>query len=101
MLNVERHSLERAFRLTIGMSWREARRNIMGEQAIKLLKTAGNLSVKEVAFAMGFGSQRSFGRFIKSRTGLSPTMLRASIVNVSSDAPQMSNKVPLPSSQSP
>lgn len=54
---------------------RSLRQRFLAEYSHRLLRK-GTMSVKEVSFALGFSSQRSFARAIRRATGLSPTELR-------------------------
>jgi AraC family transcriptional regulator, transcriptional activator of pobA len=47
---------------------------------IRRLLALGNLSLKEIAFELNFDSQANFSGFIKTRTGLTPSELQASIL---------------------
>lgn len=46
---------------------------------IRRLLALGSLSLKEIAFELNFDSQANFSGFIKTRTGLTPSELQASI----------------------
>ncbi|RYD87350.1 MAG: AraC family transcriptional regulator, partial [Sphingobacteriales bacterium] len=41
-----------------------------------------DLSLKEIAFELNFDSQANFSSFIKSRTGLTPSCLQASMLEI-------------------
>lgn len=47
---------------------------------IKRLIILGQLSLKEIAFRLNFDSQANFSAFIKMRTGLTPSALKADLV---------------------
>ena len=75
---VERHTIEKAVKKATGKTFREVRNDMLLEQARGLLDSNPNQSIKEVAFKLGYRSQRSFSRFIKSSVGCSPKQLRGS-----------------------
>jgi len=47
---------------------------------IRRLLVLGELSLKEIAFALNFDSQANFSIFIKTKTGLTPSGLQSSIL---------------------
>ena len=49
---------------------------------IRRLLLLGQLSLKEIAFELNFDSQANFSNFIKNRTGLTPSELQASILEM-------------------
>lgn len=75
-LGVGRHTIEKSVKAATGKSFREYRSNMLLEHARARLKQNPNLSIKEIAFSIGFHSQRSFCRFIKAAAGCSPKALR-------------------------
>jgi transcriptional regulator GlxA family with amidase domain len=76
-LRVERHTIEKAVKKATSKTFREMRNLLLLEHARGLLDGNPNQSIKEVAFKLGYRSQRSFSRFIKSSLGCSPKELRA------------------------
>lgn len=77
LLKVERHTVEKAVRLATGKTFRELKKDILFRLAIQRLRDDPSLSIKEVAFKLGYCSQRSFCRFVKAMAGCPPTQLRA------------------------
>jgi AraC-like DNA-binding protein len=75
-LGVGRHTIEKSLKVATGKSFREYRANVLLEHARSQLEQNPNLSIKEIAFSIGFHSQRSFCRFIKATAGCSPKALR-------------------------
>lgn len=76
-IGVERHTIEKAIKQATSRTFREMRSDMLLEYAKGLLDSNPHQSIKEVAFQLGFRSQRSFSRFIKSSLGCSPKKLRA------------------------
>jgi two-component system response regulator YesN len=75
-LRVERHTIERAIKRTTGNTFREFRARLLLEKAKRVLDEDPLQSIKEVAFILGYSSQRAFCRFTKANAGCSPTELR-------------------------
>ncbi|HEY6349124.1 MAG TPA: helix-turn-helix domain-containing protein [Candidatus Angelobacter sp.] len=75
-VNVGRHTIEKAIKQTTGKTFRDLRSQVLLEEAINLLDSDPTQSVKEVAFKLGYGWQRSLSRFIKARVGCCPKELR-------------------------
>jgi AraC-like DNA-binding protein len=76
-LGVDRHTLERAFLLVTGDPLRRHKRQAKLNQVCDLLSEGIHLSIKEVAFRVGFSSQAAFARFVRESTGQTPLMLRS------------------------
>lgn len=75
-LTIERHTIEKAIRTESGESFRSFRRGIAFEIARDRLISCPDLSIKEVAYALGFRSSRTFSRFIRDTCGYTPIQLR-------------------------
>jgi AraC-like DNA-binding protein len=75
-LGVGRHTIEKSVKAATGKSFREYRATVLLEHARSQLRQNPHLSIKEIAFSIGFHSQRSFCRFIKATAGCSPKALR-------------------------
>lgn len=73
---VERHTIEKAVKEATGNTFREFRTRMLLERATRLLNDNPAQSIKEIAFNLGYNSQRSFCRFIKTAAGCSPKELR-------------------------
>jgi AraC-like DNA-binding protein len=76
MLKVERHTLESAVKESKGTTFRELQQLLLLNRALELLSTYPNLSIKEIAFKLGYRYPRDFARFIRNSTGRSPTEIR-------------------------
>jgi len=75
-LGVERHTVERAFRLKTGKPFRSFRRELLLERSMWLLTSKRTAPIKEIAFLSGYQSERAFARFIREAFGCSPSELR-------------------------
>jgi len=73
---VSRHTLARALKGQVAISYRQLRRRCLRAMADALLDDAPPLSIKEVAFALGFATPGSFARWLKQTTGDTPTIRR-------------------------
>lgn len=85
-LGVERHTLEKAFRLNTGKSFRTVRHELLCRRAVELFRSWGSASNSEVAFALGYESERAFARFIRGSFGWSPSELRRRLRGFERDA---------------
>jgi AraC-like DNA-binding protein len=81
-LRVERHTLEKAFWLSAGKSFRQFRRDAVLARAKELLASRPNVPVKEIAFLLGYSSERAFARFIRKALGCSPCELRRALLGL-------------------
>ncbi|MCI8525924.1 MAG: AraC family transcriptional regulator [Oscillospiraceae bacterium] len=75
-LAVSVRQLDRILRKSCGMSYREKRNEIRLEIARDLLETTEE-RVEEIAAFLGYESASNFTAFIKKRTGMTPSELRA------------------------
>lgn len=66
----------RRMRATIGASFRDLRAAAIIEQAREMLCETDR-PVVDIAAELGYAEERSFRRFLRKRTGLSPTAIRA------------------------
>jgi two-component system response regulator YesN len=80
-VGVERHTVEKAIRLEFARSFRAVQQRSTLRKARALLLQSPMLSVKEVAFALGYRSPQAFSRFCRALLGCSPVKLRAKILN--------------------
>ena len=76
-LEVERHTLERAFRLVAGKSFRDFRQSVVLSKACEMLASDPALSIKEIACKLGYKSPRAFARAVYKAFGCCPCVLRA------------------------
>ena len=77
VLGVERHTLEKCFQLNTGMSFRMYRREQMSATLIRLLASKPTASLKEIAFLLGYRSERAFARFVRVQFSCCPRELRS------------------------
>jgi AraC-like DNA-binding protein len=78
-LGIGRHTIERTIRTATGHSFREYRSQKQLTIATQLLSGPQLLQVKQVAFSLGYSSAKSFSRYFKARTGLSPSQFIVSL----------------------
>jgi AraC-like DNA-binding protein len=91
-LGVERHTIERAFRLNVGKPFSLFRRELLLERSLELLASKPTQSIKEIAFLLGYKSQRAFARFIRNSFGCCPCELRKQSAISSSRRPWSKGK---------
>ena len=65
----------RAFRAAFGVSPKQWLLHSLFARALRLLSDP-RLSVKEAAYRLNFSTEFNFSRFVKRRSGFSPTQLR-------------------------
>jgi two-component system, response regulator YesN len=75
-IHVERHTIEKAVKQATGKTFRELRTELLLLHATGMLNAESNQSIKEIAFKLGYQSQRSFSRFIRTAAGCSPKEIR-------------------------
>lgn len=81
LLNCSAEKLNQECKATLGKNALELiHEELMLE--IRRLLLLGNLSLKEIAFELNFDSQANFSGFIKARTGLTPSELHATILEI-------------------
>lgn len=78
-LSVHRHTIEKAVQASASRTFRSMQQEILFRKACELLNADDARSIKEVAFSLGFGSTRAFGRFARRLSGQTPTQLRDSL----------------------
>lgn len=74
-LNISDSWFRKSFRKKYGMSPAKYRQKLVFDRAKRLLKNT-NLSVKEIAFQLGFDNQNYFSRIFKVHVGVSPAQYR-------------------------
>jgi AraC-like DNA-binding protein len=72
-LGVGRHTIERVVRATTGKSFRDYQSGIVLSKALQLLNGSDALQIKQVAFSLGYCSTKSFSRYFKAQTGMTPS----------------------------
>lgn len=80
-LKVERHTIEKAVRAMDGRRFRDLRNELMLGRAKALLSADVTLSIKEVAYLLGYRSPQAFARFVRGVSGSSPGGLRVAQVD--------------------
>jgi len=83
-LGVERHTIEGAFQLNVGRTFREFRHELLCARSVELLASKATASIKEIAFLLGYQSERAFARFIRNSFGCCPCELRRQLTVPSS-----------------
>lgn len=76
-LQVDRHTLEKAIRAGNGLTFRELRRNAIMDSVFQMIHANPNWAVKQISYALGYGSPRAFERFVKKVIGTTPAQLRS------------------------
>jgi transcriptional regulator GlxA family with amidase domain len=79
-LKVSRRTIQEVIRVHDGKTYRTLRDQILVAKTRQLFATEPSLAIKEVSFAVGFVSARSFARAIRRACGLSPEALRSCVV---------------------
>jgi AraC-like DNA-binding protein len=79
-LKVSRRTIQGAIESVAKKSYRALRQEILITKAVDLFSSDPSLAVKQVSFAVGFTSPRSFARAIRKASGMSPEELRSHIL---------------------
>ena len=92
-LRVSRRTLQQVVRTQAGKSLRELRKELLIARVVYLLASQPGFAIKEVSFAIGFRSPRSFARSVKRICGFSPGQLRCLVgfFRVQEDASSSAN----------
>jgi AraC-like DNA-binding protein len=75
-VGAERHTVERAFQLSVRMSFRDFRRELLCRKTVELFGLNPGASISETAFALGYQWERAFARFVRNSFGCTPSDLR-------------------------
>jgi len=75
-LGIERHTMAKAIKNAAGVTFREFRKSVLLKRTASLLRDESNRTIKEVAFTVGYRSQGSLSRFIRTATGGSAKKLK-------------------------
>jgi transcriptional regulator GlxA family with amidase domain len=78
-LNVSRRTIQGVIRARAGKSYNALRQEILVAKTRQLFAEDPSLAIKEVSFAVGFVSARSFARAIRRASGLTPEDLRSCV----------------------
>lgn len=78
-LQVSRRTIQSVIRRGAKKSYSDLRREILVVKTIELFSVQACLAIKQVSFAVGFASPRSFARAIRKATGMSPEDLRSRV----------------------
>ncbi len=85
LLEVERHTLERAFRVVGGRPFRQFRSDFMVQKVQALLAAQPARPIKEIAYLLGYKSPQSFARFVRTTLGRCPCELRDALTHTESN----------------
>jgi transcriptional regulator GlxA family with amidase domain len=83
-LGIGRQTMAKAIKNATGLTFSEFRRNVLLRRTADLLKDDANLTIKEVAFALGYRSQGSLSRFIRRTIGHSAKELKLEVKEIAS-----------------
>lgn len=75
-LGIERHTIAKAVKSTTGLTFRDFRKIELLKHARSFLKHESNRTIKEVAFMLGYRSQGSLSRFVRTAAGCSAKQLK-------------------------
>jgi AraC-like DNA-binding protein len=78
-LQVSRRTIQKVVVATVGKSLRQLREEIVIARLRSLLMAKPTSAIKELSFAVGYRSPRSFARAIRRTCGTSPEQLRSRI----------------------
>ena len=73
---VHRQTIEKAFCRATGVPFREYRQKVRLEKARRLLTAEATRTIKEIAYLLRFESTAAFSRFVRTKTGKTPTEIR-------------------------
>ena len=76
LCGVSRHTLARAFRVTMGLSYRQLRTVLLNQQSEALMAEGQAKSIKEVAVALGFARSDCYARWLARTAGVHPSERR-------------------------
>jgi transcriptional regulator GlxA family with amidase domain len=82
-IHVGSRTIENTVNVATGQSFRDLRKQIMLLKVQSMFVSEPALAIKEVSFAMGYQSARSFARAIKRVCGITPNQLRAKVAGES------------------
>ncbi|MBI4514084.1 MAG: helix-turn-helix transcriptional regulator [Gemmatimonadetes bacterium] len=75
-VHLGQYYFSRLFRRSVGLPFRDFVAGIRVERAEKLLRAVPRRSITEIAYAVGFGTLRSFELQFKRLTGMTPSAYR-------------------------
>jgi AraC-like DNA-binding protein len=75
-LGVHRHTLENAVQKFTGMSFSGYRQKKLVTKAVSMLCDSPFMSIKCIAVELGYQSPAAFTRFLRSKTGKTPSAFR-------------------------
>jgi AraC-like DNA-binding protein len=79
-LKVSRRTIQDVLSKETGKSFSALREEILMSSVKDLFLSRPELAIKEISFALGFNSPRSFARVVKRACGLSPHEFRSQLV---------------------
>lgn len=77
LLCLSPRTIQKAIHAATGVGFRELQERVLFAEIEKLLTAYPPMSIKEISFATGYKSPRSFSRAVRRSCGLSPHELRA------------------------
>jgi AraC-like DNA-binding protein len=77
-IGVSRNTAAKAIRQKTGLPFSKYRDTKLLERAIQLLNERPSMSIKGIAIELGYDSPGSFSRFIRMKTGITPSAIRVS-----------------------
>jgi AraC-like DNA-binding protein len=77
-LGVNRHTIERVVFSVKGVTFREYQQRLLIAAAKELLNRP-SLSIKEIAFTLGYSHPQDFSHFFRKRLGTNPSEYRESL----------------------
>lgn len=82
-LGISRRTIQHIVSAQSGRTFNAIRDEILLIEVRRLFVSEPQLAIKEVCFALGFSSPRSFGRVLKRVSGVSPEKLRSTLTRES------------------
>lgn len=79
-LHVSTRTLQNVVKLATGKTFRKLRGELLVRRVNMLLESDPTRPIKDLSFALGYESSRSFARAVKQGSGLSPEQLRSRII---------------------
>ena len=93
---VSASTLRRAFLTEVSGGFRAYRQEMLLDRAVAELTSRTPLLVKEISAELGFATPEAFGRWFRTRTGVSPSAYRANRDSpLSASRPQIDGGTPL------
>jgi AraC-like DNA-binding protein len=82
-LGVSRRTISRLLGRCRGASYRSYQQSVLLKTALQLLRKGREPTIKETPYSLGYSSPAAFSRFIRSKTGKTPSEIRdGALMNV-------------------